>query len=254
MFNKFGLVRLPVGILAMMALLSFGAANAATLTLDFDNSFGNPDDPGTAPPDGTNWLTAVFVDVAPGEVELTLTVGAIGIADISQIYFNLDPTMDPADLTFTRNSGTGPTDADTTITIDSDNSVGPNLQADGDGVYDIMFNFALAPPSARFNEFETLRYTITDVSDLLITNSFNHLSAPSLDPLSTKGPFVAAAKVLDTGSSTVFCQEPGGEIGVPGEDGECSDWISTSPVPVPAAAWLFGSALGLLGWMRRRSA
>jgi len=28
--------------------------------------------------------------------------------------------------------------------------------------------------------------------------------------------------------------------------------ISPSPVPVPAAAWLFGSALGLLGWARRR--
>jgi hypothetical protein len=24
-------------------------------------------------------------------------------------------------------------------------------------------------------------------------------------------------------------------------------------VPVPAAAWLFGSALGLLGWLKRRS-
>jgi len=26
-----------------------------------------------------------------------------------------------------------------------------------------------------------------------------------------------------------------------------------SPVPVPAAVWLFGSAVGLLGWMRRRT-
>ena len=41
------------------------------------------------------------------------------------------------------------------------------------------------------------------------------------------------------------------------------DWItsyvptasfSLSPVPVPAAFWLFGSALGLLGWMRRSRA
>lgn len=28
--------------------------------------------------------------------------------------------------------------------------------------------------------------------------------------------------------------------------------FSTAAVPVPAAVWLFGSALGLLGWMRRR--
>lgn len=30
--------------------------------------------------------------------------------------------------------------------------------------------------------------------------------------------------------------------------------IATSTVPVPAAVWLFGSALGILGWMRRKTA
>lgn len=30
------------------------------------------------------------------------------------------------------------------------------------------------------------------------------------------------------------------------------DDITVNVVPIPAAAWLFGSALGLLGWMRRK--
>ena len=33
-----------------------------------------------------------------------------------------------------------------------------------------------------------------------------------------------------------------------------SMWTATRVIPVPAAAWLFASALGLLGWPKRRSA
>jgi hypothetical protein len=37
------------------------------------------------------------------------------------------------------------------------------------------------------------------------------------------------------------------------DDGVEFTAIATTTVPVPAAVWLFGSALGLLGWMRRRT-
>jgi len=44
-----------------------------------------------------------------------------------------------------------------------------------------------------------------------------------------------------------------------GTAGASGDWtgltsFAVQVVPIPAAAFLFGSALGLLGWMRRRAA
>ena len=36
-------------------------------------------------------------------------------------------------------------------------------------------------------------------------------------------------------------------------DAEIGSRAKTALIPIPAAAWLFGSALGLLGWVRRRA-
>ncbi len=235
-------------LIGLFACLPLASVQAGSLTLEFDTSFGNPLDPDTAPPDGTGpWLTAVFDDGGlAGSVTLTLTVGDIGLGDVGSVYLNLDPIVDPTSLTFAVIGGTGPAAA--TGSYDPPPGLLANgFQADGDGLYDIWFEFPPPPgnQAARFNANETLIYTITDTTNTLIANSFNFLSAPSLDPNSTKGPFLAAAKVLDTGSSTVPCV---------GGDGECSDWIAppSAVIPVPASVWLFGSALGLLGWMRRK--
>ncbi|MEQ1801795.1 MAG: PEP-CTERM sorting domain-containing protein [Gammaproteobacteria bacterium] len=42
-------------------------------------------------------------------------------------------------------------------------------------------------------------------------------------------------------------------IGEPNHFYAISDTLTVQPVPVPPAAWLFGSALGVMGWMRRKT-
>ena len=56
----------------------------------------------------------------------------------------------------------------------------------------------------------------------------------------------------DVGSITIQCLA----LDCPEDFGRFSSPIpgTWSVVPVPAAAWLFGSALGLLGWMKRKAA
>jgi len=238
-----------LGAVLLAAVLPFGVVNAATLTFELDTSFGNVGDPGTeSPPDALKpWLTVVFDDEgSAGSVKLTMTVAGDALAgvdpdlfDIAEVYFNLDPNLGDTylgDLTFERTGGTGPTEDDTTINHTP--TATDDYQADGDGVYDIQFVFPPPPggQEKRFNAGEELVYLISDGgANLLTASSFNFWSEDSSNPLSTNGPYRVAAKVQDTG------------------DGQLnSDWITT--VPIPPAAWLFGSALGLLGWMRRHAA
>ena len=209
-------------LLSAVTLVFSFAANAASLTFDFSTSFGSVPADGPAP-----WLTAVFDDGGtPGSVDLSLSVaGTAGAADITEVYLNLAPALDATLLTFTRTGGTGPT----AISVDLGED---DYKADGDGLYDILID--LPPPpgqqAQRFNAGETLQFSITGIGSLT-AGDFNFFSTPA----GGTGPFLAAAKVQDTGLG-----------------GEGSDWIGV--VPVPAAAWLFASALGVLGWVRRRVA
>jgi hypothetical protein len=225
-------------LVAVSAFLVFGTTHAATLTLEFDTSFGDPSDPDTAPPDGaTPWLTAVFDDGGTsGSVTLTMSVSAdIGIAEITEVYFNLDPVLDPTLLSFSQASGPAPSTVNTGVDA---------FKPDSDGLMDILFDFQ-PPGGDSLGAGDVAVFNITS-AEAILASSFNFFSVP--DPFETDptGPWRAAAKVASTGSDSVVCNSLNGPIG------QCSDWIAPA-IPIPGAVWLFGSAIGLLGWMRRRS-
>ena len=208
--------------LAAASLLFAGSLQAASITYEFGHSFGDVTDPDQNPPGGASpWLTATFDDGGgAGSVVLTMSFGADNVGEtVNDVYFNLDDALTASNLTYSNISGPV-ANIETTGT----------LRADGSGLYDILFNFQPPPAGADlFQAGDTVVYSIAGAG--LTALSFNFQS--ELEVGSTAGPYYAAAQVQSTGS-----------------EGLQSDWIAA--VPVPGAVWLMGSALGVLGWFRRK--
>ncbi|WP_428936840.1 hypothetical protein [Fontivita pretiosa] len=188
---------------AIVLSMSLGhTARAAVITYDLSVEFSGA----TAPAGATPWLRATFDDGgSSGSVTLTLTaLNLTGSEFVSEWNFNLDPSLNPANLIFSSPTKTG-TFANPTILT------GVNaFQADGDGLYDIQVAFDNAPPANRFTAGESVVYTISGISSLT-ANSFNFLSAPA----GGKGPFPTAAHVQGIGaqannSGWVTVPEPAG--------------------------------------------
>lgn len=217
--------RITSALCGLFLTLISSFVSAAALTFDFVQEFSGGQAPGGTSP----WLTAEFNDATATAGDVRLTISASGLAtgeNVLQTYFNLDPLLDPNNLSFTYigASSTGPSFTGSSTGADS-------LKADGDGKYDFLFDF---PSGSGFDAGESV---VIDISSTETINafSFNFLSAPA----GGHGPFLAAAHIQNTtGAGT------GG-----------SGWIAPAPIPVPAAIWLFGSGLiGLAGVARRKAA
>jgi hypothetical protein len=225
-------LRLPQKLLLAAALAGVLAiqiapdAQASTVTFNYTAIISGDTPAGTSP-----WVQATFDDGgSSGTVTLTMTTsGLTGSENVSGMYFNLDPTLNPTSLSFSFSSlgSSGP--AATSVQHASTDT----YKADGDGKYDILFNFSTG---SGFNPNETVKYSITGIQSLT-AQSFNFLSACGNPSCSGPGNFYAAAHVQNT-------------------PGTGSSWIASNVgvVPLPPAVWLFGSGLlGLMGMARRKA-
>lgn len=185
-------------IFSSVFLFCIMTANAS-IEYQFNTPFtGDPDPAGNGP-----WIDSYFIDVAPGKVLLTVTNVNLTTGEFIQgngsgasggLYFDINPNDTVTDLHFTLVSETA--NFGTIISTGED-----AFKADGDGEYDIQFDFA----DQTFSVDSSFTYEITGISSLTAAD-FAYLSTPA----GGQGPFYAAAKIqgLANGNSTYL--EPSG--------------------------------------------
>ena len=174
--------RLRHALCCALGSAGLAAANGTQVIYQIGLEFSGGANPsGPAP-----WLQATFEDV-PGGVSLTMQSLLNASSEfVGEWSFNFDPALDPLQLNFALQSG-GPAAQDIDLGVNA-------FQADGDGRYDILFDFAQSNGPNRFNEDDVVTYLITYPTPISASSS-DFLSAPA----GGHGPFHTAAHVQGIG-------------------------------------------------------
>ena len=191
----------------------------ADLVLTLDEHFGEVP--------STGFVTATFSQVNATTVSLVMDASTLGDAEFvdggAGWYFNFNPSLDISDANFSYQFGA----VFNTLQVGID-----DFQADGDGIYDFVFDFVSGDLGGADANNGTSEYHITLAGGLSI-DDFEFLSVSGGGAGS---PFFSAAHIQSTG-----------------DDQEGSDWMG-APIPAPGAVLLGLLGLGLVGGVRRRVA
>ena len=218
------------GVVLAAGLWSANAL-ATGFVYQFDNAFS-----GTAPTGPAPWVDATFQDTSGG---VLLTVNGLGLQSsefLDSLYLNINPadSSQIPNLKFTFENSTGGV-APANIQTGED-----AFKADGDGKYDILFDFQTSNLSpGRLGAGDTITYLISGITGLS-SSDFVFLSTPA----GGNGPFDAAGHIqsIGTGGASGWVEPSMGAI--------------TQPTPEPGSTAILGLAVGLMGlgrwWLRRK--
>ena len=179
-------------LLLLVLLITAFALPAQALTFSLDTPL--PEDPGLKPTPGGEppWLTATFEDTADG-VLLTLEADLKEGNIVTEWYFNLAPSLNPAELVFEHVDGDAPLP-------NAINHAAQNIY-NADGVsgheFDIFFDFPPPPGQLEFESTESISYLITGPQNLSAA-SFDYLNKDGLGDWHS----VAHIQQLSDGGST----------------------------------------------------
>jgi len=128
------------------------------------------------------------------------------------------------------------------------------------GAYSLQLNFDKQDQTflggsvslkGAIDALEIGRNTLLMTADI---TGFNILDDEFLWGFNTTNIFCAPELLLNcTNSESVYIELDSAFSGLFDRNFRTTGFATTT-IPLPAAAWLFGSALGLLGWVRRRTA
>jgi len=234
-----------------VAILFSSAMQAATFSGNGNTGFG-----GTVGQSTLNLSddgNSLFVDFSRGPADLN---------DTLVLYLN------------TRSGGLAGTSVMTDTSNPTRAAVSGCGSAGGCSSIDFGFDadFAITIESIIESTNETLAvdlYELADGTNYIAVDTLRWPGSPSTDipqfSLSLADIGLSGSNIEFVGtylnSANGFLSDEGYGVGLPtGNPGVAASVVFTgseiyaSTVPVPAAVWLFGSALGLLGWIKRKSA